>query len=174
VLLPALDRELTFVDHEGQRRVARVLLADGGIFDNLGVTCLEPGRSEAVSYNVYSPDYIVACDAGAGLLTEDCVPYWWPTRMVRAFEAVFRKVQNGAYQRLHAYVAAGALRGFVLSYLGQRDERLPYRPLDLVPRSEVAGYPTDFAPMREEAIGRLAARGEVLTRLLLERYCPEL
>ena len=151
VLLPAIDRELRFVDQEGRQRVARVLLTDGGIFDNLGVTCMEPGRSEDVSFNVYSPEYIIACDAGAGLLTDDCVPYWWPTRMVRAFESVFRKVQNGAYQRLHAHVAAGALRGFVLAYLGQQDDRLPYRPADLVPRSAVAHYPTDFAPMSEEA-----------------------
>jgi predicted acylesterase/phospholipase RssA/proteasome lid subunit RPN8/RPN11 len=174
VLLPALDREFVFVDQNGKEQRARVLLTDGGIFDNLGVTCMEPGRSEAVSYNVYAPGYIIACDAGAGLLADDPIPYWWPSRMVRSFESVFRKVQNGAYQRLHSHVAAGLLRGFVLSYLGQRDDQLPHRPPDLVPRSDVANYPTDLAPMRDDDIQRLAARGEVLTRLLLNEYCPEL
>jgi NTE family protein len=37
VLLPAVDRELRFVDQEGRQPVARVLLTDGGIFDNLGL-----------------------------------------------------------------------------------------------------------------------------------------
>jgi predicted acylesterase/phospholipase RssA len=174
VLLPALDRNFVFVGSKGEEQRARVLLTDGGIFDNLGVTPMEPGRSSDVSSNVYSPDFIVACDAGAGLLNEDPVPYWWPSRMVRAFETVFRKVQNGAYQRLHGYVAAGQLRGFVLSYLGQQDDRLPHRPTDLVPREHVVNYPTDFSAMRNEDIEMLARRGEVLTRLLIAEYCPEL
>ena len=62
----------------------------------------------------------------------------------------------------------------MLCYLGQRDDRLPYVPPDLVRREDVIGYPTDFSPMREEEISRLAARGETLTRLLLSHYCPEL
>jgi len=174
VLLPAVDREFTFVKHDGQQSTARVLLTDGGIFDNLGVTCMEPGRSEAFSYNVYRPDYIIACDAGTGLLSEKTVPYWWPSRMTRAFESVSRKVQDGAYKRLHAYVASGAFRGFVLAYLGQRDDQLPHKPPRLVHREEVVGYPTDFAAMRDKDITRLADRGEALTRLLLNEYCPDL
>jgi len=173
VLLPALDREFVF-DRGGDVQRARVLLTDGGIFDNLGVTPLEPGRSEAFSSNVYSPDYIICCDAGAGLLGDEPIPYWWPSRMVRAFETVFRKVQNGAYQRLHAHVASGALRGFVLSYLGQQDARLPWRPPDLVSRETVSDYPTDFAPMTAESIEKLSRRGEMLTRILINEYCPEL
>jgi len=174
VLLPALDRDFVFINNKGEERQTRVLLTDGGIFDNLGVTPIEPGRSAAVSSNVHTPDYIVACNAGAGLLSEDPIPYWWPSRMVRAFEAVFRKVQNGAYQRLHAHVAAGQLRGFILSYLGQQDDRLPHRPPDLVPREDVVDYPTDFSAMRDHDIEMLARRGEVLTRLLIAEYCPEL
>jgi NTE family protein len=50
VLLPALDREFVCTQH-GEAQHARVLLTGGGIFDNLGVTPLQPGRSEAVSSN---------------------------------------------------------------------------------------------------------------------------
>lgn len=174
VLLPAIDQKFEFASQQGEKSSARVLLTDGGIFDNLGVTCMEPGRSDAFSSNVYCPDYIIACDAGAGLFSDDSIPYWWPTRMVRAFDSVFRKVQNAAYQRLHSHVASGRLKGFVLSYLGQQDHRLPYHPSNLVPRNQVANYPTDFSPMSDDTIASLAARGEVLTRLLIERYCPEL
>jgi NTE family protein len=94
--------------------------------------------------------------------------------MVRAFESVFRKVQNGAYQRLHGHVVAGTLRGFILSYLGQRDDRLPYQPPNMVRREDVFDYPTDFAAMRGGEIEKLARRGEELTRLLIAEYCPEL
>jgi hypothetical protein len=38
----------------------------------------------------------------------------------------------------------------------------------------VIGYPTDFSPMPEEMLGLLTARGEQLTRLLIEHHCPEI
>jgi predicted acylesterase/phospholipase RssA/proteasome lid subunit RPN8/RPN11 len=174
VLLPALDRAVTFVDHHGQRTTRRVLITDGGIFDNLGTSCLEPGRDEAISTNVFNTPYVIACDAGAGIFGDRVVPYWWPTRMTRAFETVFRKAGNGAQERLHQARTTGALKGFILAYLGQRDERLPYRPSDLVPREDVMDYPTDFAPMAQADIDRLTARGEQLTRLLIDYYCSEL
>jgi len=174
VLLPALDRAVTFVDDHGHRTTRRVLITDGGIFDNLGTSCLEPGRDEAISTNVFNTPYVIACDAGAGIFGDRGVPYWWPTRMTRAFETVFRKLGNGAYERLHQARTTGALEGFILAYLGQRDDRLPYRPPNLVPREDVMDYPTDFALMAQADIDRLARRGEQLTRLLLDYYCPEL
>jgi hypothetical protein len=47
-------------------------------------------------------------------------------------------------------------------------------PIDLPLRQEVVDYPTDFAAMSDETIELLAGRGEKLTRLLLDFYCPEL
>jgi predicted acylesterase/phospholipase RssA len=173
-LLPALDRTMTFISRTGAETRRRVLLTDGGIFDNLGTSCLEPGRDGEISTNVFHPDYIVACDAGPGLFADDAVPYWWPTRMMRAFDSVFRKAGNAAYDRLHRLRSTRAIQGFVLAYLGQRDTALPYQPANLVPRDAVMTYPTDFAPMADDDIRRLAARGEQLTRLLIEYYCPEL
>jgi NTE family protein len=66
------------------------------------------------------------------------------------------------------------IRGFIHSYLGTRDERLPLPVADLVPREAVVNYPTDFARMKPRNLDLLATRGEQLTRVLVEHYCPEL
>lgn len=173
LLLPALDRNFRFRDRTGDERERRVVLTDGGVFDNLGTSVLEPGRDPSVTV-VYKPDYVIACDAGRGLLDEGYVPYGVVSRMRRSFESTFRKAQDGARNRLHLYAASGELKGFVFPYLGQRDRALPFIPADLPRRHQVVDYPTDFAAMSDESIELLAARGEKLTRLLLDFYCPEL
>ena len=174
VLLPAFDEALRFVARDGTEATHRVVLTDGGVYDNLGITCMEPGRSEAFAYNTFNPCYIVSCDAGYGQFSGDSYPYWWPSRMERSFETVFRKNHDAALTRLHDHASQGRLRGFVLPYLGQIDNALPYQLAGLVRREEVLGYPTDFSPMRRDIVERLALRGEQLTRLLISRYCPEL
>jgi NTE family protein len=171
--LPAIDRTFTFVGKQGAFE-RRVLLTDGGVFENLGVSCLEPGRSEAFSTNVFPVDYIISCDAGQGLLDDTSIPYAWPGRMARAFESVFRKVQNATYARLYKSVANGELQGAVMVYLGQQDDSLPMRPPELVARARVKDYPTDFSPMSDEDIEALSLRGEQLARMLVAHYCPEL
>jgi len=94
--------------------------------------------------------------------------------MRRSFESTFRKAQDGVRNRLHMHGASGALKGFVMPYLGQQERELPVVPVDLPLRSEVADYPTDFAAMSNDTIELLAARGEKLTRVLVDFYCPEL
>lgn len=173
-LLPGLDEVIAFTDRNGKKRNRRVLLTDGGVYDNLGVTCLEPGSAGEVGYNRFAPEYIVCCDAGQGILQDYPVPYLWGPRMIRAFESVFRKAQNATQSRLHMLAASGQIKGFVLAYLGQLDNRLPYAPPDLVSREEVFEYPTDFGAMRDEDIARLSRRGEQLMRALIAHYCPEL
>ena len=173
LLLPALDRKWTFERRDGTRYDERVVLTDGGVFDNLGTSCLEPGRSDQYSYNVFPVDYIIACDAGRGLL-DPVVPYGWLPRVQRSFESTFRKLQDGGRGRLYDLTAAGRLRGFAMPYLGQQDHSIPSAPPDLVPRGAVANYPTDFAAMDAQMIGMLSARGEQLTLALLEAYLPEL
>lgn len=174
VILPAIDRVFRFVNRKGKELSKRVFLTDGGVFENLGVTCLEPGRSADFSYHTYCPEYIICCDAGQGLYGDDVYPYHWASRMQRSFETIYRKAHDHIRQRLHASVESGKLKGFVLSYLGQIDRALPVLPPDLVRREEVYKYPTDFSPMSDRDIDLLTARGEQLTRLLINRYCPEL
>ena len=171
--LPALDRVFEFERRNGEHHPERVVLTDGGVFDNLGTSCLMPGRSEAYSSNVFSVDYIVTCDAGRGLLAP-ATPIGWPSRVKRSFESTFRKVQDGARGRLHDAAASEELAGFVMPYLGQRDETLPCVPAGLIPRDAVADYPTDFRAMSRDALDMLTDRGEQLTRLLIDSYCPEL
>ena len=94
--------------------------------------------------------------------------------MQRSFEATHRQVQHGVQSRLNQWREHDAIKGFIYVYLGQQDERLPSIPSDFVPRDRVVNYPTDFAPMPHADIIALSDRGEQLTRLLLDHYCPEL
>ena len=173
ILLPAFDEVMEFQKNSGKYS-QRVVLADGGIYDNLGTSCLEPGRSSAYSFNVYHPQYIISCDAGTGIFDTKATPYWWPSRVIRSTEAIFRKAQDRVRSRLFHFEASGQIKGFVLSYLGTQDRALPHQPPDLVPRDKVFDYPTDFAAMSQEDIDRIALRGEQITRMLISWYVPEL
>jgi NTE family protein len=173
LILPPLFEEFTFVRGDRRNRET-VVLTDGGAFDNLGVTVLEPGRSSDISVNVYEPTHLICLNASAGQLDGTDRPMWWPSRVKRSFQTVHRKAQDSAYGRLHRYIESGELDAFVMVYLGQDDARLPIQPPNLIPRSAVRDYPTDFAPMSDENIFLIATRGEQLTRLLLDRYAGDL
>lgn len=173
LLLPTLDRSWTFEDRDGHRAEHRVLLTDGGVYDNSGTSCLLPGRAPQHTEIVFDLDYVIACDAGRGQLGEK-YPFHMVPRISRAFEASFRKLQDASRRALHDHDRHAELKGFVMPYLGQQDHRLPWAPTDLVPRSAVADYPTNFRAMSDDALTALSKRGEQLTRLLIERWCPEL
>ncbi|MCI0628440.1 MAG: patatin-like phospholipase family protein [Acidobacteria bacterium] len=173
MLLPAFDREYEFA-RNGVTRCERAIVTDGGVYDNLGISCLEPDRDDRYSLHTYSPDYIICCYAGHGQFSGANVPFGFYSRATAAFESVFRKAQDAAVRRLHIYQQAGRLKGFILAYLGQQDEALPLRPPDLVRRDQVFGYPTNFAAMRPSDIELLTLRGEQLTQILLSHYCPEI
>ena len=172
-LLPAFDELMEF-EKRGDVRRQRVALSDGGIYDNLGTSCLEPDRSNEFSTNVYKPRYIISCDAGQGVIDPRATPYWWPARVTKTADTMFRKVQDRLRSRLFQFKRSNQIDGFILAYLGTVDGRIPAAPSDLVRRDEVAAYPTDFAPMRQEDIDRLALRGEQITRQLITRYLPDL
>ncbi len=172
--LPTLDRRFLFTASDGTARRVRVLLTDGGVFENLGTGPMEPDRSSSFSTNVFKPNYVVCCDAGTGLLDDQHYPAYMPTRLHRTFLTVFRKVQDATRKRLHWFAESGAVSGFALAYLGQQDAALPWFPAGLPVRDDVRDYPTDFAPMADLDIDRLALRGELLTRFLVSYYLPEL
>lgn len=173
MFLPAFDRNYTFMQAGIESR-KRVVITDGGVYDNLGITCLEPNRNKSFSLHTFPAEYIICCHAGYGQTDGAGIPFGFYTRAAATMEALFRKVQDGAIQRLHMYKSSGQLKGFILPYLGQQDNALPMKPLDLVSRDEVYGYPTNFAGMSRRFIDLLSKRGEQLTRLLLAHYCPEL
>jgi NTE family protein len=173
MLLPAMDRQYTFQKKTETKR-ERVVITDGGVYDNLGITCIEPARDERYSLHVHRPDYIICCHAGYGQLSGKKIPFGFYSRVAMSFESVFRKAQDATVNRLHMHVQTGQIRGFILPYLGQQDQSLPIEVPDLVTRDKVISYPTDFAAMSDDNIALLSTRGEQLTRILLRHYCPEI
>ena len=173
VFLPALEQRYRLRDRSGNEFEQVLLLTDGGVYDNLGLSVLEVDREERFTPHVYKVDYIVACDAGLGQLAP-AAPHFWPSRMNRVFRIVHGRAQHGERGRLYAAISSGRLSGFVYAYLGMRDDRLPMPMADLVPREAVADYPTDFRAMSREALHALSTRGEQLVRALLPHYCSSL
>ena len=177
-VLPALHRTFLLVNRDGETNRQNVVLTDGGVFDNLGVSCLEPDRSERYSYHVYDVDHLFCCSAGHGQWAGTEYPYGWKQRLQRAFGLLLKKQQDGAISRLFSHRQNGKFDSFVFPYLGQKDERLTDQlgenalPEDFVGREQVVGYPTDFRAMPEVDVRRITQRGELLTRLLLEAYGP--
>jgi NTE family protein len=172
-LLPAIDRRLEFIN-QGERSTHRAVITDGGVYDNHGVSCMLPGRSSEFSTNALPVDFIIACDAGAGIPTGARRPYFWPARMLATMLTIHRRTQTMSQNLLHRMAANGEIQGFVMPFLGQDDSRLPYRPGDLVTREETFDYPTDFSPMLDRDIRRLGKRGEQLTAVLIEAYASHL
>ena len=174
LLLPAIERSYSFASPatpEPSRQI--VLLSDGGIYDNLGLTVLEPGRSARHTQHVYDVNYIIACDAGRGRLPL-LAGHFAGTRLRRSFDTVHRRAQDAARARLHSTTASGQLEGFVHAYLGMPDGRVPIPIADLVPVAEIQNYPTDFKAAVSGGLDLIMMRGEQLTRTLLVHYCPQL
>lgn len=175
LFLPALHKRYAF-EHEGTLTNERIVLADGGVYDNLGATCLDPTRDPDFTAHVYPCDRLICCNAGHGQWDRAPVPYGWPSRMRRTTEAMFRKGQDRTMGNLFAQRAAGVLKGLILPYLGMKDESLHRDPAvgslpdDFVFRNQVIGYPTDFRAMKEIDLDRITRRGEQLTHLLIDAY----
>jgi NTE family protein len=174
LLLPAVERRYTFRKHPGAVPERRsVLLTDGGVYDNLGLTVLEPGRSSLHTAHTYDVDYIVSCDAGRGRLRA-ASGHFALFRLKRSLDTIHRRAQDASRGRLHQAAASGLISGFVQSYLGMDDDHLPAPVAGLVPLSAVKDYPTDFRAMSDRDIETLTLRGEQLTHTLLAHYCPDL
>lgn len=172
-LLPQLNRTYTFNRTDDTQHRKTMLMTDGGVYDNLGLSPLVPGRSRAHTGHVYDLQYLIAVDAGTGR-SAPRAPNRWPGRMKRSFEIAHTRGQDASRSVIHDLAENGRLCGFVHSYLGMRDGRLPRTVPDLVPRETVSNYPTDFAPVADEDLDALARRGEQLTRTLIDHYCPQL
>ena len=175
--LPALHKKYTF-EKRGETTTNRVVLTDGGVYDNLGVSCLNPNRDPKYTDHFYPCDHLICCSAGQGQWDGSGIPYGWASRMSRTVEATFRKAQDRTVGGLFGQLEAGNLERFVLPYLGMKDEslkrdsRVGPLPEDFVYRNDVIGYPTDFRSMSDDDFNRLSRRGEQLTRLLLNTYWP--
>jgi predicted acylesterase/phospholipase RssA len=173
VLLPALCRDFQFRDSAGALTTRTVTMTDGGVYDNLGLSPLLPGRVAEYTHHVYDLDYLIAADAGQGRSVGKA-PRFWPGRMKRAFEITHTKSQDGSRSRIHLAGESGQIKGFVHAYLGMRDENLPVPVADLVARADVEQYPTNFATIPAPLLNAITVRAEQLTRVLVAHYCPDL
>ena len=172
LFLPAFDESFIF-DKKGTLKSDRVILTDGGIYDNLGLGCLWPDRSADVSLNVVSVDTIICCSAGYGLRQEPPSQFFF-ARMLSVFSTLFDRAQNASIHRLHEAQRSGKIKNFIFPYLGQLDKALPNPPADLVRREDAHAYPTNFSAMSPGWIDRLSLRGEQLTLCLARAYIPHL
>lgn len=172
LLLPALDQVLEF-DKGGVTARHRVSLTDGGVYDNLGLAPLWPGRDPQVSLETGSFQRIIACRAGYGNQVSD-PSSTWPARMKASFLSVLARNENGALNRLFDLHKAGGVEAILVPYLDQQDSILLHPPADLVTREEVANYPTDFSAMSDEWIDKLSLRGEQLVSALLKEHWSDL
>lgn len=168
-LLPAIDTHYDFVGRDGSVRRERVVLSDGGIYDNLATSALEPGRDPEISLNVFPSRIIISCDAGqGGGLNRP--PYLWPERVAAAASTTHRRSQNLTRSRLFNLEQSGELDALVTAFLGMADSNIPYAPPDLASRERAVSYPTDFSPMHQSDIDMLSTRGEQLMDRLAAYY----
>lgn len=173
IFLPAIDRTWKFSKH-GTQSEHRVCLTDGGVYDNLGLQALDPGRDPAYSIHDYPCEYIIACNAGHGQDTGTQIPIGFYRRVSRSFTIIHRRVQDAAMARLHSLKQSNAIKGFAMPYLGQIDDRVKWGSNDYIKRDQVICYPTNFRAMTQEWIDRISARGEELTHALIPEYLSEL
>jgi NTE family protein len=166
--LPALDQRKYF-SSANAAAYHRVILTDGGVYDNLGLAPFWPDRDLTVSLDPGSFDRIIACRAGYALEVADPVAFF-PSRMVAVVESIHARAQNLATSRLFELQKAGRIEKVLLPYLGQDDGRLRAAPTNLIARETVANYPTDFSAMSDEWIDRLSGRGEQLVQALLAEH----
>ncbi|KXX55069.1 patatin-like phospholipase family protein [Rhodococcus sp. LB1] len=173
LLLPPVARTFTFTGRDGDTHEQQVVLTDGGVYENLGLSPLLPGRDRSFTSHVYDLDYLIVSDAGRGKTLTESSNYFHK-RLKRSFDITYEKSQDGGRSRLHEVGTSGQVRGIVHSYLAQRDDKLPVHLADLVPRSAVINYGTNFKKVGPDDLAAITIRGEQLTRVLLAHYCPEL
>ena len=176
LFLPAFHRSYPFVQN-GDVKTKEVVLTDGGVYDNLGTTCLRPGRDPQYTDHVYNHNTVIACHAGMGQWPKKSRPYGWMSRVSNSMLTTFRKNEDAQKAQVLSWGAGkdSSLRRAILTSLGQKDENLRRDlkdkvPDDLTPRVTVAHYPTDFNPMPQEDLNRIVLRGKQITRLLIEAY----
>lgn len=173
LLLNHFQDRYDFRRKDGSVHTSVVSLTDGGVYDNLGLGPLWPDRSSEVSLNVDPSPHLICCSAGYGLRADDH-PSYWIGRMMQSFYTTFDRAQNAAVNQMHALKTSNKVDVLIFPYLGMRDENLPDRPSDLVPREQVHAYPTDFFGMSDENIRLIGLRGEQLTNHLLDLYGQKL
>ncbi len=171
VLLPAIDRTFRFT-LDGATERKRVLLTDGGIYDNLGVQVFDRDRPAKYAFAIEPVEIIIACIAEPGLPSGEDLPQFLVARLRSAFSTVHRQLHVAGFATLHLWLTTGAIRHLIMPYLGQDDAKLP--AVEGLPAPAELGalrdYPVDFDAMPSDALDSLVRRGYEQTRWLLSAY----
>jgi NTE family protein len=162
IFFPAVDTVYDFLGAEGSIKKQNVLLSDGGILDNLGISCLRAERRSDENYNTYEVDYIVCCTAGQG--EKKSVPYWLIPRLIRTSETINRKLLDFEYENLKRSTFLGVLKGFILARFSNGG------PCP----EKIKNYPTNFFGLKQPDIDLIVQSGEEVTEQYLQQYLPEL
>ena len=173
LFLPALDRSFSFLK-DGTESKRRTILTDGGVYDNLGTTCFNPKRSKEISVNVFPISCLICSEAGAGEIERQSNPFGSVGRMRQVYGITHKKSQDFSRTQVFEWKDSKALEKLVVTYLGQKDDVLPFKIDEPIRREDIAHYPTDFKSMKEEDIDKLSRRAEQLTMGLVRHYHPEL
>ncbi len=173
LLLPAIEQDFLFENDSGGIEIKRVVLSDGGVYDNLGLSPLWPDRDPNISLNASDLDSIICCRAGYGLRYGDTKPFV-ASRLFSSFETMHSRIQNSGIKRLFDLKDNGIIKNVVLPFLDQRDNLIEEFPPDFISREEVSAYPTNFKPMSQEWINKLTKRGEQLTTAMVLQHAPQL
>lgn len=171
LLLPSLDDVFEFQRKNSETKYSqRVVLTDGGVYENLGLSPLLPGRDKNFGYKAEKCNIIIACDAGNKFEDTSTHPQWIIPRLTKCFATVMRRVQSLNFNSIHQLKINGDIDAFVLSHLNQDDDKLPYKSPNLTLREKVENYPTDFSAMKDSDIANIVNRGEELTKILVSKY----
>ena len=172
---PAYDLTDTFVPRDGSdERMERVILTDGGVYDNLGTSVFLPGRDPAISMNVHDPyDWIISCDTGRGIFDGSKRPYWLPGRVKQAVDIIHHKTQDTSRARLFDLDSQPhTVKGYLVAHLGMPERHLPAPIPNLVPPEFVTVIKTDLSALTAHEFDLLTRRGEQIMGALIARHGP--
>jgi NTE family protein len=155
VFFPAIDTRYEFQDSEGIIRKQSVLLSDGGILDNLGISCLSPQGRTDEKYNTYTVDYVICCTAGQG--EKKSVPYWMIPRIIRTSETINRKLLDFEHENLKRSASSGLIKGFILARFANGGPA----------RDKIKNYPTNFCGLKNRDIDLIVRCGQETTEKYL-------
>lgn len=166
LFFPSLEFEEIFIKEEEEKKEV-VILSDGGIYDNLGTTCLEYNKSRQYSYNSYPSENIISCNAGEGQRKFKFFPTFLK-RISETINTMMYRIENQSINKLFEAKQRNQIHNIIYSHLGQDDKQLISSIPNLTKKESVCDYPTNFNAMNEKNIELITKRGEQLTAYLIE------
>jgi NTE family protein len=155
IFFPAVDKAYSFISEDNSVERIKVLLSDGGIIDNLGITSFMSNGMQRENYINCDVNYIICATAVQGY--KRSVPYWLIPRLMRASETINRRLLEFEHDNLKRSLANDEIEGFMLLCLAEGTNE------------KIQNYPTNFYAMKQSDIDLIVVRGEKMTEDYLEK-----